>query len=120
MKLQEDLIYKAIPISDHNWKNIDQAIKISEQNLERLKEIDKISAGKQTTLGRFISMDVADGMAYYQVQEIRKHQCYVVRCAGICLDEWQDNMFGQECWVNINLINRLIGQREALEKLFGR
>lgn len=120
MKLQEDLIYKAIPIPDHTWKNIDDAIKISEQNFARLKEIDKIAKQNQTILGRFISTNVADGMAYYQVQEIKKEKCYIVRCAGICLDEWEDNMFGQGCVLLTNNVNRLIGQREALEKLFGR
>jgi hypothetical protein len=63
---------------------------------------------------------VADGYAYYQIVKVSKKNATVKLCRGICLDEWTDNLLGEECTIPLCLVESLIGQKDALNKLFGR
>lgn len=117
MKLKKELIYKAIPTDNNNW---DENIKNADLNEKRLKELDAIAEKEHTILGASFATPVADGKAIYQVQEINrmKNQCKVVRCSGICLDEYQDNYIGEEAWIDLIWTTQRIVQQRALNQIF--
>ena len=91
----------------------------SEHNYDVLKGIDMEQRDKGLLLWRSFRRNVADGYAYYQVIKVTKKSAIVEVCRGICLDEWTDNMLGEVCELPIKLVEDLISQKDAMDKLFG-
>ena len=91
----------------------------SEHNYDVLKKIDREQRDKGELLWRYFRRNVADGYAYYQVVKVTKKSAIVEVCRGICLDEWTDNMLGDSCQLPIKIVDDLIKQKDAMEKLFG-
>jgi hypothetical protein len=91
----------------------------SEHNYDVLKGIDKEQRDRGLLLWRYFRRNVADGYAYYQIVRVTKKSAIVEVCRGICLDEWTDNMLGESCELPIKIVEDLIKQKDALEKLFG-
>jgi len=90
----------------------------SEHNYNVLKGIDIEQRDKGLLLWRNFRRNVADGYAYYQVIKVTKKSAIVEVCRGICLDEWTDNMLGEVCELPIKLVEDLISQKDAMDKLF--
>ena len=104
-----------------DWSNIDQIIKNSETNLNHLKSIDRAQAEKgEQLLYRYFSRPVADGLAWYQVTKVTPRTATVTLCTGICLDDYQDMLLGEENTVPRNAIENLVSSRIAMEELFSR
>ena len=91
----------------------------SEHNYDVLKKIDREQRDKGELLWRYFRRNVADGYAYYQVVKVTKKSAIVEVCRGICLDEWTDNMLGDSSQLPIKIVDDLIKQKDAMEKLFG-
>ncbi len=117
---QNNMLYKKqFPIDDYS--NIDVSIENSEKNLAHLKSIDKAQEAKgEKLLYRYFSRPVADGLAWYQVTKVTKKAVKVEWCDGICLDNYQDYMIGDEATLPVDMIANLIESRIALDKLFSR
>jgi hypothetical protein len=104
-----------------DWSNIDQTIKNSELNLAHLKSIDKTQAEKgESLLYRYFNRPIADGLAWYQVTKVTAKTATVTLCDGICLDDYQDMLLGEENTLPRNMIENLVSSRIALEKLFSK
>ncbi len=123
MKLEKELTYNQSEFNldtDYNPAEIDKTIKKADDNHKVLKDLAKKSQEKgHKVLGGFFGLNVADGMVYYQVTEIKGNIAFVKRCAGICLDFYQDNVLGQGEWITLNKATELVERNRALEKLFG-
>jgi hypothetical protein len=91
----------------------------SKHNYDVLEGIDKAQRDKGELLWRNFRRNVADGYAYYQVVRVTKKSAIVEVCRGVCLDEWTDNMLGYECELPIKIVQDLIHQKDAMNKLFG-
>ena len=91
----------------------------SEHNFNVLEGIDKEQRDKGLLLWRNFRRNVADGYAYYQIVKVTKKTATIVVCRGICLDEWTDNMLGEECELPIKIVSDLIEQKDAMNRLFG-
>lgn len=113
------LYSKKYPTDDYS--NIDQLIKNSDANLEHLQAIDKAQASKgEKLLYRYFNRPVADGKAWYQVTKVNKKTATVTWCDGICLDNYQDGILGDEATLPIDMVTRLVSSRIAMDKLFSR
>ena len=117
---QNNMLYsKQFPIDDYS--NIDQSIKNSDLNLKHLQDIDKAQEAKgENLLYRYFFRPVADGRAWYQVTKVTKKTATVTWCDGICLDDYQDGMLGDEATLPIDMIAQLVSSRIAMDKLFSR
>lgn len=91
----------------------------SEHNYDVLNGIDREQRDRGLLLWRYFRRNVADGYAYYQIVKVTKKTAIVEVCRGICLDEWTDNMLGESCELPIDIVDNLIKQKDAMEKLFG-
>lgn len=110
---------KQFPIDDYS--NIDQTLKNSDANLKHLQDIDKAQEAKgEKLLYRYFYRPVADGRAWYQVTKVTAKTATVTWCDGICLDNYQDMMIGDEATFPINVIADLVSSRIALESLFSK
>ena len=106
-----------IPEWDGNGNAFGEALK---RNSEELKRIDAIARGAGTILGRSFSLPVGDGKAIYQVVELDARTVKVVRCSGICPDEWQDSYIGQGRNLDRMWVEQAIKGEDAMRRLFGR
>jgi hypothetical protein len=100
-----------------NWE---EARVNSDHNLNVLEGIDKEQKAKGEILWRYFRRNVADGYAYYQIIKVTKKTATIKVCRGICLDEWTDNMLGEENTLPLKMIEELMYSRDALETLFGK
>ena len=70
-------------------------------------------------LGGIIRLPVADGVVFYQITEVKNGLAFAKRCAGICLDMYEDDILGQGEWISEKKATELVNANRALEKLFG-
>lgn len=126
MKLEKELTYNQPEIDiDNGFEDIDKTRAYSKDNLKLLKELARKSLKKgYKVLGGFFSLNVADGRVFYQITEIQTNGnlptvAFAKRCAGICLDLYQDDVLGQGDWITLNKATELVERNRALEKLFG-
>jgi len=92
----------------------------SDNNLNVLEGIDREQKAKGEILWRYFRRNVADGYAYYQIIKVTKKTAVVKICRGICLDEWTDNLLGEECSLPIQKVQELMYNRDALDNLFSK
>lgn len=111
--------YKQIYPTDMGFDRIRELRQNLEKNLAELKRIDKESMEKGTLLYRYFSTPVADGRAFYQVTKMGKKTCTLTRCAGICPDEYRDNILGDETEMSITKVKPFIEGQQAINRLFG-
>ena len=95
------------------------AIANSKLNFEHLQYIDRLVKAAGGLLHRSFSTPVADGRVHYQITRIKKKTAVVKLCPGICLDEYQDNILGEECEISLSKAKQLIAQADALHRIFG-
>jgi hypothetical protein len=119
-KSNNNMIYtKQFPTDD--FSDIDQTIKNSNANLAHLKSIDKAQNEKgENLLYRYFNRQVADGYAWYQVTKVTQKTATVKWCDGICLDDYQDMMLGDEATLSRVMVEKLVSSRIAMDKLFSR
>lgn len=119
---KEALKYK--PIFDANigggFENIDQMIENSNKNFEHLRAIDKAAKDKGQLLFRYFYSCVADGKAFYQVTKVTKTTATVTLVDGIDLDDWADQILGEQSTLPIAKVEQLVKSRQALEDLFSK
>lgn len=99
---------------------IDEALRLSEENLKKLKSIDAEAKARGTIMYRFFYVSVADGRVFYQVTRVKSKTAVVTRCAGICLDEYADDYLGDEQEIELKFVEDKIKNRDVIEKLFGQ
>lgn len=121
MKLEKELTYNQPEFNiDTDFQEIDKTIASSEANLKLLKDLSRKSLEKgNQVLGGIFGLNVADGRVFYQITETKGNTAFAKRCAGICLDLYEDNVLGQGDWITLNKANELVARHRALEKLFG-
>lgn len=121
MKLEKELTYIQPEFNlDKDFQDIDKTIKRADDNLQLLKDLARKSLEKgHKVLGGFFGLTVADGRVFYQVTEIKGNIVFVKRCAGICLDLYEDDILGQGEWISLTKATELVNGNRALEKLFG-
>ena len=120
MKLDSKLLYSEPEV---DWSiGVDEAIKKSKDNLNKLISLSIQAQPKHPYLGNYFRLNVADGYVYYQIIEYdkKKEKYLCIRCAGICLDEWQDNYIGESRWVDADYVESNIHWRINMEKLFSQ
>ena len=120
MKLDSKLVYNEPEV---NFEiGIDEAIKMSEDNLVKLNNLSLQAFAKHPYLGNYFRLNVADGYAYYQTIEYdkKKDKYLCIRCKGICLDEWSDGYIGESRWVDSDYVESNIQWRINMEKLFSK
>ena len=118
MKLEKELTYdrESIPLDD--FKNIDNVVKQSEDNLKHLLELEEKSSKKHSLLGGIFHVSVADGQVFYQVVNVKSKTAVVKLCEGICLDNYVDGILGYECELPQDKVVRLVKSYKVLQKLF--
>lgn len=118
MKLEKELTYNQSEIPMGNDWTAD--IITSEENLKLLKELAKKSLEKRyMLLGGIFRLTVADGVVFYQIVEVKNGRAFAKRCAGICLDMYEDNILGQGEWISEKKATDLVNGFRAMENLFG-
>lgn len=119
MKLKKDLIYNRASV-EGEFSRINDMLKECDDNLKYLRELSLKSEHQDQYVGSYFSLNVADGNAYYQVQEYKDSadKYFVSRCKGICLDEYADSYIGDSRWVDGDYVRHKIQERKTMEKLF--
>lgn len=122
MKLEKELTYNQREFENDDFgKSIDETIMMSNDNLKLLKELAKKSLEKRyMLLGGIFRLTVADGVVFYQIVEVTTNGwAFAKRCAGICLDMYEDDILGQGEWISEDKATKLVNGFRAMEKLFG-
>ena len=91
--------------------NLDEYLRIDQENLDLLEKIDKEAREKGEILHRYITEPYADGKAIYQIIKVNKKTVRIKVCLGIG-DEWVLPMFGEECLVDRNYIEETLKRRD--------
>lgn len=91
--------------------NLDEYLRIDQENLDLLEKIDKEAREKGEILHRYITEPYADGKAIYQIIKVNKKTVRIKVCLGIG-DEWVLPMFGEECLVDRNYIEESLKRRD--------
>lgn len=101
-----------------DWKT---AVKNSDLNFKELKRIndEQKQLNPESLLYRYFALPVADGRAYYQVTRVKTKKCVVTRCSGICLDEYADNILGDECELSLAQTKQLVLRQQNIDAIFG-
>jgi hypothetical protein len=120
MKLPIEYTYDRPEFDYDNKFDVVERIKRSEENLTHLLELEKKCQERFALVGGFICVPVADGQVFYQVVETNEKTATVKRCAGICLDLYEDMILGQGCTLPYDRVAQMVAQRRAMNKLFGR
>ena len=116
MKLEKELTYNQPEVEFTNFKG---RFKKADKNVELLNELNKKSQERHNVLGGVFWRTVADGRVPYQVVEINNKTAVVKRCAGICLDLYEDSLLGSECELPVERVKMLVNQQRRLYELFG-
>lgn len=103
-----------------DWSKIDEMIAATEKNLEHLQAIDSFAKKKRQLLYRYFYCCVGDGRCYYQITKVTKTTATVTLCAGIDLDNWVDQILGEESTLPLAKAEQLVNSRQALEDLFSK
>lgn len=121
MKLEKELRYNLPEIEvGPGFSTIQKDIKKSEENFQFLVDLDNKAKEKYDILGGYFSLTVADGKVPYQLVEINNKLAKVVRCAGICLDQYEDQILGNEAWIPLKKAEELINYQRRLSALFNK
>ena len=91
--------------------NIDEYLRIDQENLDLLEKIDKEAREKGEILHRYITEPYADGKAIYQIIKVNKKTVRIKVCLGIG-DEWVLPMFGKECLVSKDYVEEVLKRRD--------
>lgn len=102
------------------FARINEMIENSNKNLAHLDAIDSFAKKQRQLLYRYFSTPVADGKVYYQIVKVTKTTATVKICGGICLDEYVDNILGEEATMPLARAKQLVEQKDALNELFSR
>ncbi len=121
MILKKELTYERRAI-EGDFSRIDEMIRESDLNLQHLRELSLLAEDNDKYLGNFFSLNVADGRAFYQVNQYNRtaDKYLVKRCLGICLDEYADHYLGEWRWVDGEYVRHQVESRKALERLFSK
>ena len=96
--------------------DLDEYLKIDEENTNQLIEIDKKQKENGTMLYRYISVPYADGRAYYQITKVNKKTVRIRVCLGIG-DEWILPYWGEETSIPISEAETFLKQRDFWDNL---
>lgn len=121
MKISKEHTYERDTLVS-DFSKINEMIRESDDNLRHLRELSLLAESKDRYVGNYFSLNVADGRAYYQVQQFNKKadKYFVKRCLGICLDEYADGFLGEGRWVDGEYVREMVEARKALERIFSR
>ena len=111
------MLYKPKHKTDTNVK-FQQAISNARRNLELLKECDKEAQQNNTLVGRYFTLPVNDGRAFYQVTKVSGKKCTVKLCNGICLDEYSDTILGEGYALGKDKVEEMVNCQKALDTIF--
>jgi hypothetical protein len=111
--------YKQLYPTDMGFDKIRQLELNWENNFKELRRIDKEAQDNGTLLHRYFSTPVADGRAYYQVTKLNKTSCVLTRCPGICPDEYEDNILGEQSTMPLKKVEDFVNRQQAINRLFG-
>lgn len=117
MPNNRDLIYYPITIP-FEGSSIDAYLKSHTDNLDRLFDYDRKARERGTLKGRYFSIPVADGRAFYQVVKEFKNVVHIHLVTGVG-DDWADHHFGDGGKFPKADVMRYIKSTEGLNSLFG-
>ena len=101
----------------NDWSDTDKLIRNVAINLNHLKAIDKAQEEKgESLLYRYITRQVADGQAYYQIIRVTKTQVTLRWCEGVCPDGYIDDLLGKLITLQRYPIENLVKHRVAMGK----
>ena len=109
------MLYKETEISPN--LEIKEAIKVSLKNYEKLLTIDDEAKTNGEILYRHFSVPVNDGKAYYQITKINRRTVHINRCKGINLDEYADDILGDEHTISMSLAESRLKREDIIKDL---
>lgn len=92
---------------------------LSRENNQKLVDIDRQAKSEDTILHRYVSEQIADGYAYYQIIRVNKKSVRVRVCTGLG-DDWQVPQWGAEATIPMAYAVENIRRRDGLEEIFSR
>ena len=107
------LYTKQHSVDTGNWR---QDMTNSRLNFDHLKQIDAAAQRAGVSpLYRCFSLTVADGKVHYQVVRVKKKTAVVKLCDGICLDDYCDQVLGEESEISLSKVKELIRREDAIK-----
>lgn len=83
---------------------MDEWLKVTEENEERIRELDKQAKEQGSILYRFLYEPVADGIGVYQIIKVNKKSCRVRYCSTNGFNEYQVRQWGETATVPMQYV----------------
>ena len=119
------MIYEPIEIEDKDYMiprsgRFDDCVASKKQrkNWDHLTRIDKAAKKKGEILYRYITHQVGDGQAVYQIVYLTQRTARIRHVRGIG-DDWMLPAWGHECSIPLRLVRQFIERRDNLARIFG-
>lgn len=84
--------------------DVDEWLKVTEENEERIRELDKQAKEQGSILYRFLYEPVADGIGVYQIIKVNKKSCRVRYCSTNGFNEYQVRQWGKTATVPMQYV----------------
>lgn len=93
--------------------------KIWNRNFKQLEKQDREAKKAKKLVGRYISMSMADGKAFYQIVKENKKSVRIKVCIGLG-DDWKVPYWGKESTIGKDYAASCIRVRDGINKIFSR
>ncbi len=97
--------------------DIDEEIKQKDTLFKKLKKEAENAKKKGDLVGRYFSVEVADGNAFYRVKAVQDNYAYI-EYVPICLDEYTLPIIENGMWVPIDRAKAYVERTEKLNDIF--
>lgn len=97
--------------------NVDEWLRMTEENEERIGELDRKAKESGSILYRFLYEPVADGKGIYQIIKVNKKTCRVRYCSTDGYNEYQVRQWGETAAVPMQYVLEALDRQDHLDIL---
>ena len=97
--------------------NVDEWLRMTEENQEKIKELDQKAKEQGSILYRFLYEYVGDGFGIYQITKINKRTCQVRYCTTDGFDSYQARQWGEKATIPMQYVTDALTMRDHWSSL---
>lgn len=97
--------------------NVDEWIRMTEENQEKIEELDQKAKEQGSVLYRFLYEPVGDGFGIYQIIKVNKKTCQVRYCTTDGFDSYQVRQWGEKATIPMQYVMETLTMRDYWDGL---
>lgn len=97
--------------------NVEEWLCLTEENEEKIRELDMKAKESGSILYRFLYEPVADGKGIYQVTKVNKKTCQIRYCSTDGYNGYQMRQWGEKASVPMQYVLDAIGRQDYMDSL---